>query len=670
MRRICFLLYSFVLCLYLFPQSVSAEENNIGDSSIEIVFVIDCSGSMKANDPSRMGLAMVQAFIDTIPSDGVRIGYVAYSDRISSFSSISPIGTDVEREDLKAEIGSIAYSGYSDIGLGMDYAYRLLSEDNGVRRMMVLISDGETDLPEGGTRTEEQSNQEMSDCIQQCREKDVPIFTIAFGQYDGSREVLEEAAEETEGQSFSAETPESLIDVLYGVLPDNLHYQMRRFSNGTYAGGLQETICVLDMPYADEINILLLSSGTIGETSIQYGDRIILFEDMAQYAVAKIGMADNAVKEMVIRTETQERQDLQAYVISYRRLHPVLEIAGEVGKNQELEYHAYFNDRNGEAILDSGFYQSFSWELDVVMPDGTGQAMVETIEAEVSGGVLKGGLSFPHSGTYGLTGTLTDSFGSYTLKAEVNVANSEPSGSIPEESCTILDGERRLCLKDFFEDRDGDSLSYTVLDGYGEGIDVHLDGDMLTVVPKKSGNHAITIQVSDGEVVSTCIYHIAVLPLWKAYWWATALGAVMLLAVMLKLLYRPKPELERLTEQKKQNCFHGKLDAYFVLQPEGEEEVPPLSFQMERVKEGRVALGDLFGDYPKQAQALCLQNIFLIAGEKRSMILYHASASSVMAGNSIICRQTQHAINFGDVVYITSPDGRYDLEIHYIAVFQ
>ncbi len=52
------------------------------------------------------------------------------------------------------------------------------------------------------------------------------------------------------------------------------------------------------------------------------------------------------------------------------------------------------------------------------------------------------------------------------------------------------------------------------------------------------------------------------------------------------------------------------------------------------------------------------------------MILYHASASSVMAGNSIICRQTQHAINFGDVVYITSPDGRYDLEIHYIAVFQ
>lgn len=670
MKRIWILLCCFVLHLCLFPQTVSAEEDAVNDTTLEIVFVIDCSGSMKTNDPSRMGLAMVQAFIDTIQSDEVRIGYVAYSDEISSFSDLSPIETKEERESLKAEIGAIEYSGYSDIGLGTEYAYGLLSEDNGARRMMVLISDGETDLPGDSGRTEEQSDKELADCIQRCREDNIRIYTVAFGQYDGSMEVLKEAAESTEAQSFSAETPESLIDVLYGILPDSLHYRMRRFSNGTYAGGLQETICVLDMPYADEINILLLSSGAIGEASVQYGDREILFEDMAQYAVAKIGMADNAVKEMVIRTKTQERQDLQVYVISYRRLHPVLEIAGEAEKNQGLEYHAYFKDKNGEAILDSGFYQSFSWKLDVMAPDGTGQAMVESIEAEVSGGVLKGGISFPRSGTYGLTGTLTDSLGSYTLKAEINVANSVPSGSIPEESCTILDGERRLCLNDFFEDRDGDPLSYTVLDGDGEGIDVHLDGDMLTVAPKKSGNHAVTIQISDGEVTATYIYHIAVLPLWKVYWWAIAIAAAALLAVMMKLLYRPKPELERLTEEKKQNRFHGKLDAYFILQPEEEEEIPPLSFQMDRVKDGRVALGDLFGDYPKQAQALCLQDIFLIAGEKRSMIIYHASASSVMARSSIVCRQAQYAINFGDVVYITSPDGRYDLEIHYIAVFQ
>ena len=77
----------------------------------------------------------------------------------------------------------------------------------------------------------------------------------------------------------------------------------------------------------------------------------------------------------------------------------MLEIAGEAEKNQGLEYHAYFKDKNGEAILDSGFYQSFSWKLDVMAPDGTGQAMVESIEAEVSGGVLKGGISF-HGDAY------------------------------------------------------------------------------------------------------------------------------------------------------------------------------------------------------------------------------------------------------------------------------
>ena len=60
--------------------------------------------------------------------------------------------------------------------------------------------------------------------------------------------------------------------------------------------------------------------------------------------------------------------------------------------------------------------------------------------------------------------------------------------------------------------------------------------------------------------------------------------------------------MERLTEEKKQYHFCGKLDAYFVLQPEDEEEIPPLSFSMNKVKDGRVSLGALFGTYPEQAK--------------------------------------------------------------------
>ena len=91
---------------------------------------------------------------------------------------------------------------------------------------------------------------------------------MAFGQYDGSKTVLEEIAMQTEAESYSAQGPEDLIEILYGIFQDNLIYQIQKFSSGTYAGGSQEIRCVLDALYLDEINIVLISSKPIGEATV------------------------------------------------------------------------------------------------------------------------------------------------------------------------------------------------------------------------------------------------------------------------------------------------------------------------------------------------------------------------------------------------------------------
>ncbi|MDE5589270.1 MAG: hypothetical protein K2J60_09060, partial [Acetatifactor sp.] len=85
MKGIRILLCCIVLGLF-FPKTACAEEIASEKEAIDIIFVIDCSGSMKTNDPSKMGLNMVQAFIDTVQTENIRIGYVAYNDVILSFS--------------------------------------------------------------------------------------------------------------------------------------------------------------------------------------------------------------------------------------------------------------------------------------------------------------------------------------------------------------------------------------------------------------------------------------------------------------------------------------------------------------------------------------------------------------------------------------------------------
>lgn len=664
MKEIRILLCCIILCL-IFPGTVHAEEITPGREAMEVVFVIDCSGSMKANDSSKMGLGMVQAFLDTVQAENIRVGYVAYNDSILSFSAPESIASAEKREALKEEIGAIAYSGDTDIGLGVSYAYGLLSAERNARQMIVLVSDGETDLPKGAERTEEQSSQELEQCICQCREENIQIFTVAFGRYDGSRAVLEEAAAQTGAASYSAQEPEDLIEVLYGIFQDSLTYRIQQFSRGIYAGGKQEIKCVLDAPYLDEINVLLLSSKPVGEAAVRYGEEEVPLTGLSHYAVGKIENAGEIPvgRELVICAETGEGQDLQVYVISYRELTPVLQIAANAGRNQELEYQVYFRDKEGSIIRDAGFYGTFSWRLDC---DGAG---VTLKAAEVSNGVLEGKIRFARSGTYELQGMLSDEFGSFTFPAWVEVTNAMPTGSIPEDRGTLLDGEWTICLDDHFADQDSDTLFYSVTDVQG-GIDVRLEGSLLTITPKSVGTHTAAIQVSDGENAVQYVHRIRVIPLWQAYWWVIALIVLAIAILLWRIFHRPKPELERLTEEKKQNHFCGKLDAYFVLQPEEEEDIPPLSFRMNKVKDSRVSLGSLFGAYPEQAKALQLEDIFLIADENRSMILYHRSKSGVMVGNAIACMQIQYSISFGDIIYITSPEGDYDLEIHYVAVFQ
>lgn len=664
MKRIRILLYCAILCLSL-SQVVYAEEVIPPKVPLEIIFVIDCSGSMKTNDSSKMGLSMVQAFVDTIQAEDIRIGYVAYNDGILSYSAPESIRAAEKRESLKEEIGAIVYSGDTDIGLGISYAYGLLSTEKSARQMLVLISDGETDLPKSSGRTEEQSRQELEQCVHRCKEEKIQIYTVAFGQYDGSKAVLEEIAAQTEAESYSAEGPEDLIEVLYGIFQDNLIYKIQQFSSGIYAGGSQEIRCVLDAPYLDEINILLLSSEPVGEAVVQYGEEEIPLIGLSHYAVGKIENADTetAKRELVIRSETGEGQDMQVYVISYRELTPVVQIAACAEKNQDLEYQVFFRDQRGDIIIDAGFYESFCWEL------ACGDPNVVLESVKVSDGVLKGTLCFAHSGTYALSGTLSDEFGSFTFPVQVEVTNTLPTGGIPEESCTLLKDEWTLCLDDYFEDKDNDTLLYSVTE-VEDGVSVRLDGNLLTIAPRCVGTYMMSIQISDGEDVIQYIHYIKVIPLWQEYWWVIVLVAAVIVILLRKLLRKPKPELERLTEEKKQNSFCGKLDAYFVMQPEEEEEIPPLSFQMNEVKDGRVSLGSLFGAYPKQTEALHLEDIFLIADENRSMILFHKSKSGVMVGNTIACMQIQYSISFGDIIYITSPEGDYDLEIHYVAVFQ
>lgn len=118
-----------ILCLFFAffcPLSVGAEEFTSTKNGLDVMFVMDYSGSMKKNDSLDIARGMVKAFVDTVHSADIRVGFVSYNDRILTSTSPLMIQTAEERAKLKELIDQEQYEGNTDIGLGLSYGYELL----------------------------------------------------------------------------------------------------------------------------------------------------------------------------------------------------------------------------------------------------------------------------------------------------------------------------------------------------------------------------------------------------------------------------------------------------------------------------------------------------------------------------------------------------------------
>ena len=147
---------TIILCFILsiaFSAQAYAKEFESRQSGLDVMFAIDSSGSMVSNDPGRMGMSMVKAFVDTVHIENIRIGFASYSDQVGQVVSPVSIGDPEARAALKAQLDAVTYSGDTDMGMGVEAALSAMPAQEGRKRILVVISDGETDLPGSRGRT-------------------------------------------------------------------------------------------------------------------------------------------------------------------------------------------------------------------------------------------------------------------------------------------------------------------------------------------------------------------------------------------------------------------------------------------------------------------------------------------------------------------------------------
>ena len=154
----------------------------------------------------------------------------------------------------------------------------------------------------------------------------------------------------------------------------------------------------------------------------------------------------------------------------------------EVGEDVTVDLSRFFEDPDGDALT----YTARSSNTSVARVSVSGSIVTITAEAK---------------GTAEVTATATDSEGlSATQAFETVVPNRapEPVGTIPDETLEVGD-EVEVDLSSYFEDPDGDALTYTARSSDPSVARVSVSGPAVTITAVATGTAKITATARDPD---------------------------------------------------------------------------------------------------------------------------------------------------------------------------
>jgi len=184
---------------------------------IDVVFVIDNSGSMKQNDPGFIMRRVVRDFVYELPA-GSRLGMVLFAEAALLIEPLGhPAGADPAAR-IARSLERVDYAGrFTNSPAAVERAlYELRSHGrDGADKVIVLLTDGLVDTGDR-TRDAEKKRWLLEDLAAESRREGVRIFGIAFTDR-ADYELIQALATRTEGDYFRVYAAEDIPAVLAEV---------------------------------------------------------------------------------------------------------------------------------------------------------------------------------------------------------------------------------------------------------------------------------------------------------------------------------------------------------------------------------------------------------------------------------------------------------------------
>ena len=566
MKKILTVLLAAVMLICMSVSAVWAEGEEVAQQttadnmSFDVIFAIDGSGSMKKSDALKLRLTAGRLFTEMTYSNTSRAGFVQFTNIIMDSQGLTDLSTEDSKASFRDRLSglqdSVKGSWDTDISLGLTQALNLLKEGdsfNGDRNpMIILLSDGNTDLP-NGPRTVEESNAELTGTLSEAASLGVPIYSIGLN-YDGKLDVdyMQNIANQTGGAFYNITTATDfnkyMTDIFGNVADGDL-----TGLNPAYIDGRFVTDFVIDNGSVLMANIVILTdkgvsdpqlidpTGAVVPLDADHG--VIVSTDtsdenkVSTYTILKIMYPVQGAWKVSVKGEADDAVQvnlLTTYDISFKLLNSRDPIAGN-----DINIYGKLV-RGDENITDSNLLSGAMAICTIMDNKGNivGENLPMTHNEEKHVFICKTNLE--KSGNYYVTAHLEGKDGSFSKEAaqyqlSIGRAKLTVSGR-PDVSmwCNPIKTKASVDISQHVKSESLAELNCSIEDN-GNNIvtaDYNKDTGMLNITPLRTGTGYLKLIFSDayGQSAELTVF-VTVKPSWI---WFVA--AIVILAVIVALI--------------------------------------------------------------------------------------------------------------------------------------
>lgn len=566
MKKILTVLLAAVMLICMSVSAVWAEGEKVAQQttadnmSFDVIFAIDGSGSMKKSDALKLRLTAGRLFTEMTYSNTSRAGFVQFTNIIMDSQGLTDLSTEDSKASFRDRLSglqdSVKGSWDTDISLGLTQALNLLKEGdsfNGDRNpMIILLSDGNTDLP-NGPRTVEESNAELTGTLSEAASLGVPIYSIGLN-YDGKLDVdyMQNIANQTGGAFYNITTATDfnkyMTDIFGNVADGDL-----TGLNPAYIDGRFVTDFVIDNGSVLMANIVILTdkgvsdpqlidpTGAVVPLDADHG--VIVSTDtsdenkVSTYTILKIMYPVQGAWKVSVKGEADDAVQvnlLTTYDISFKLLNSRDPIAGN-----DINIYGKLV-RGDENITDSNLLSGAMAICTIMDNKGNivGENLPMTYNEEKHVFICKTNLE--KSGNYYVTAHLEGKDGSFSKEAaqyqlSIGRAKLTVSGR-PDVSmwCNPIKTKASVDISQHVKSESLAELNCSIEDN-GNNIvtaDYNKDTGMLNITPLRTGTGYLKLIFSDayGQSAELTVF-VTVKPSWI---WFVA--AIVILAVIVALI--------------------------------------------------------------------------------------------------------------------------------------